>query len=160
MGAPKGNRFWENRAKHGRDLLFATPQLLWEACVEYFEWCTDNPIKDTRSFGGNQMVQRPFTMQGLCLFLGCNTAYFRQFKETCPKDFSTIIQDIEETVYQQKFEMAAIGIYKENLIARDLGLSEKIKQENTNTEPVNNFDNLSEDELQSLAIALEKLNAN
>jgi hypothetical protein len=124
--APKGNHFWKMRSVHGRDLLFASPSLLWEAACEYFEWCVNNPIVDPRSFGGKQKIQRPFTMQGLCLFLNCNTAYFRQFKDnTESKDFSTIIQDIEETVYQQKFENAAIGVYNTNIIARDLGLIDK-----------------------------------
>jgi hypothetical protein len=124
MGAPAGNQFWKLRSKHGRDKLFATPELLWKAACEYFQWCEDNPITDTRSFGGKQKIQRPFTMQGLCLYLRCNTAYFRQFKEVCSNDFSTIIQDIEDTIYQQKFELAAIGILKDNFIARELGLKE------------------------------------
>jgi hypothetical protein len=125
MAAPKGNHFWKMRSTHGRDLLFASPSLLWEAACEYFEWCVNNPIVDPRSFGGKQKIQRPFTMQGLCLFLNCNTAYFRQFKgKNKDKDFSTIIQDIEETVYQQKFENAAIGVYNQNIISRDLGLAD------------------------------------
>lgn len=127
MGAPKGNQFWKLRSKHGRDKLFATPQLMWEAACEYFEWCEKNPIKDPRSFG-QRKVQRPYTLQGLCFYLGCNTAYFRTFKAQLAegeKDFNTIIQDIEETIYRQKFENAAIGVYKENIIARDLGLTDK-----------------------------------
>lgn len=131
MGAPKGNQFWMNRAKHGRDKLFASSSLLWDAACEYFEWCVANPIVDPRSFGGKQKIQRPFTMQGLCLYLNCNTAYFRKFKsrldesEDIENDFYTVITCIEETVYQQKFENAAIGVYNTNIIARDLGLTEK-----------------------------------
>jgi len=37
MAATKGNQWWKLRAKHGRDKIFKTPALLWEACVEYFE---------------------------------------------------------------------------------------------------------------------------
>lgn len=128
MAAPKGNQFWKMRSSHGRDLLFASPTLLWEAACEYFDWCVANPIVDPRSFGGKQKIQRPFTMQGLCLFLNCNTAYFRTFKAQLKKehkDFNTVIQDIEDTVFQQKFENAAIGVYNQNIIARDLGLADK-----------------------------------
>ena len=131
MGAPVGNKFWEVRSKHGRDKLFSTPELMWEAACEYFEWCEDNPIIDPRSFG-QAKVQRPFTMQGLCAYLGCNTAHFRQFKDTSEKDFSTIISKIEETVFRQKFENAVIGVFKENIIARDLGLVDKVDAKNTN----------------------------
>jgi hypothetical protein len=124
--APKGNHFWKHRSTHGRDTLFASPTLLWEAACEYFEWCVANPIVDPRSFGGKQKIQRPFTMQGLCLFLNCNTKYFNQFIDRNEDEgFSNIIQDIRETVYQQKFENAAIGVYKENIISRDLGLADK-----------------------------------
>ena len=31
------------RSKHGRDKLFATPELLWDAACEYFQWCDENP---------------------------------------------------------------------------------------------------------------------
>ena len=43
MAAPKGNKFWMLRSKHGRDKLFATPELLWDAACEYFQWCDENP---------------------------------------------------------------------------------------------------------------------
>ena len=44
MAAPKGNQFWKLRSKHGRDKLFTTPELLWEAACEYFEWIDENPL--------------------------------------------------------------------------------------------------------------------
>lgn len=145
MAAAKGNRFWEFRSKHGRDKLFETPELLWEAACEYFLWCVNHPITDPRSFG-KAKVQRPFTMQGLCLFLGCNTGYFRTFKAQLPEgeqDFNTVIINIEETVFQQKFENAAIGIYNQSIIARDLGLADRIQTEVTNV-PLMSFDPLSD----------------
>lgn len=128
MSAPEGNKFWELRSKNGRDKLFASPKLMWNAACQYFNWCVDNPIKDPRSFGGKQMIQRPFTMEGLCRYLNCNTAYFRTFKSRltdADEGFDTVINNIEETVYQQKFENAAIGVYNQSIIARDLGLTEK-----------------------------------
>jgi len=131
MPAPKGNQFWMFRSKHGCDKLFQSPDLMWEAACEYFAWCVANPIVDPRSFGGKQKIQRPFTMQGLCLYMNCNTAYFRKFKSRLEDEneldegFDTVISCIEETVYQQKFENAIIGVYKENLIARELGLADK-----------------------------------
>lgn len=148
MAAPKGNQFWKLRNKHGRDKLFASPELMWKAACEYFEWCEANPwlrmeqIKqpgkgysdpETGEYVPPKYVlpiptARPFTMHGLCLYLGCNTAYFRQFKDALPEgelEFSTVITRIEETVYQQKFEGAAVGAFNANIIARDLGLAEK-----------------------------------
>jgi len=157
MGTIKGNRFWEQRSTHGRDTLFASPALLWEAAKEYFEWCVDNPIVDPRSFGGKQAIQRPFTMQGLCSYLDCSTGYFRTFKATQDqkKDFLAIITRIEETVYQQKFENAAIGVYNQNIIARDLGLVEKSESKveaKLDTEQID-YSQLSESALEEIANA-------
>lgn len=147
MAAPKGNEFWKLQSKHGRDKLFATPELIWEAATEYFQYCVDNPLMSTEYVGKDAtMVLVPkvqaFTLQGLCLYIGCSTAHFRNVKSTInakegelselDKAFLTIITRIEETVYHQKFINAAAGFLKENIIARDLGLTEKTDNTNNN----------------------------
>jgi hypothetical protein len=134
-GAPKGNRFWEMRAKHGRDKLFSTPELLWEAACEYFQWMDDNPLYEHKAFQylGKTVVDkvpkiRAMTLSGLCLFLGCNEAYFRNFKNQerkDGKDFSSVIERIEKTIYNQKFQGASADLLNANIIARDLGLADK-----------------------------------
>lgn len=135
MAAPKGNQFWKLRSKHGRDKLFATPELMWEAACEYFQWCDDNPWQKIETTVRGDKVdvktiptERPYTMHGLCLYLDCNTQYFSQFKRNLPegeKDFSLVITRIEETIYRQKFEGAAVGAFNANIIARDLGLVDR-----------------------------------
>jgi hypothetical protein len=135
-GAPKGNEYWKLRSKHGRDKLFETPELLWEAACEYFQWCNEHPWKRREAIKSGEMAgevmeidtERPYTLSGLCLYLGCNEAYFRIFKSQLPEgeqDFNTVISAIEQTIYTQKFEGAAVGSFNANIIARDLGLSEK-----------------------------------
>ncbi len=129
MAAPEGNQFWKLRSKHGRDKLFATPELMWEAACEYFEWCDENPFLEI-DYRGKDIIQvelpkmRPYTMHGLCLYLDCSTSYFREFKTNCTKDFLTVVTRIEETLYNQKFSGAASGFLNPNIIARDLGLKE------------------------------------
>ena len=132
MAAPKGNKFWKLRSKHGRDKLFATPGLLWEAVCEYFQWCDNNPWKTEKkketkdgSFTEETPTARPYTFSGLCFYLGCNEAYFRQFKTDCTEDFSTVINDIESVIETQQFEGAAVGAFNANIIARKLGLADK-----------------------------------
>jgi hypothetical protein len=140
MGAPKGNEFWKLRSKHGRDKLFKTPELLWEAACEYFAWCDENPFKeeDFISAGprGGEIIKlnrmRPYTLHGLCIYLDCNTSYFKNFKaqlnpdkEKLYKDFSAVLTRIEEVIYNQKFSGAAAGFLNANIIARDLGLMDK-----------------------------------
>lgn len=141
MAAPKGNQFWKIRSKHGRDKLFATSEKLWEAACEYFEWCDEHPWAETQTKirGDNTEVSntptaRPYTLTGLCIYLGCNTHYISQFKTSLPKgeeDFSSVITRIEETIYTQKFEGAAVGAFNANIIARDLGLRDGVDSNHT-----------------------------
>lgn len=133
MAAPENNRFWEQRSKHGRDKLFETPELMWEAACEYFKWCEENPLiaidykgKDAEKVEIPKM--RPFTLHGLCSYLGCNTQYFKTFKAQSHgkhEDFNTVITRIEETCYNQKFTGAACDLLNANIISRDLGLADK-----------------------------------
>lgn len=130
-----GNQFWMNRAKHGRDKLFATPELLWQAACEYFRWIEENPLYETKVFQFQGVVvtkevpiMRAMTMAGLCFYLNCNETYFRQFKANLPDGeigFSSVITDIENVVYRQKFEGAAGNLLNANIISRDLGLADK-----------------------------------
>lgn len=95
---------------------------------------------------------RPFTMVGLQLYLQCSQPYFSQFKHSLrekikpyepsdneketpeqaeirvkkAEDFLNVITWAENTIYNQKFEGAAAGIYNANIIARDLGLREGV----------------------------------
>lgn len=130
MAAPKGNTFWKLRSKHGRDKIFATPDILWDAACEYFEACIKNPIIKVDWVGGmakriNRPIERPFTITGLCIFLHVNTKYFNELKERASEDYAEVITRIEETIYSQKFSGAAAGIFNPNIIARDLGLVDK-----------------------------------
>ncbi|MDV4010027.1 DNA-packaging protein [Elizabethkingia anophelis] len=130
-----GNQFWKLRSKNGRDLLFATPNLLWEAACEYFQWVESNPLYETKVFQyqGDIVtkevpIMRAMTMRQLCFYLNCNEAYFRNFKANLTedkKDFSTVISDIEDVVYTQKFQGAAGNLLNPKIIACDLGLVEK-----------------------------------
>lgn len=130
MAAPEGNQFWKLRSKHGRDILFASPELLWEAATEYFEH-TDGRKWQKTEYNGKDAIkclvpnETPYTLTGLCLYLGCGSAYFRNFKPNASEEFKTVITRIEEVIYTQKFEGASVGAFNANIIARDLGLADK-----------------------------------
>lgn len=138
MAAPKGNKFWELRSKHGRDQLFQSSELLWKSACEYFEWCETNPLISIEFYGKDAIEcrvpkMRPFTWQGLCAYLDCHTQYFYEFKKrNKDKDFTLVISRIEDIIYRQKFEGAAAGFLNANIISRDLGLSDKIDQNVSN----------------------------
>ncbi|MBK5721409.1 DNA-packaging protein [Dysgonomonas sp. Marseille-P4677] len=145
MAAPKGNKFWKLRSKHGRDKLFASPELLLEAAYEYFEWCDKNPWQKNEAVKSGNMAgsiikvptQRPFSLSGLCNYLGCNQGYFYEFKTNCDKGFSDIITRIEELIEIQQFEGATVGAFNANIIARKLGLSDKQEITGKDGSPLN-----------------------
>ena len=134
-----GNQFWKLRSKHGRDRLFATPKLLWDAACEYFQWCEDHPLWEVKGFAFQGVVtkekfpkMRAMTLSQLCFYLNCSQSYFREFKSNLKPnesqldyDFLTVIREIEETIYNQKFQGASADLLNANIIARDLGLADR-----------------------------------
>jgi len=161
MGAPKGNTFYLKRSKHGREKLFSTPELLLQAAVEYFQWCDDNPwikkeaIKSGELAGTTMDVpmQRPYTLSGFCLYCDASEEWLREFrKRETSKDFLGVISWIESTVRLNKFEGAVVGAFNANIIARDLGLGDKVESTSTN---INYNTNLSKEEIQQISKSLE-----
>jgi hypothetical protein len=178
MAAPKGNQFWKIRSSHGRDKLFETPSLLLEACEHYFNWVDSHPLYKVEALRGGEKAgelikvptQRPYTIQGLCRYLNCNSLWFNQFERSLKdkaddvsQDYSTIITHVREIIYQQKFEGAAIGAFNANIIARELGLREQtelmgkgggpIKTEHDVNDGEIDYSKLSEDVLEAIAHA-------
>lgn len=143
----EGNQWWKRRSKHGRDVIFSDPNKMWEAACEYFEFADSNLLKSEKVFGTglrmNEAKMRPFSLKGLCIFLGVNERYFTQFKASiaCTEDFSTIISMIEDVIYQQQYDGAAAGLLNANIISRSLGLVNR-EDLTTNDESLNGFDAL------------------
>lgn len=138
--APLGNQFWKLRSKHGRNKLFESPELLWEACVEYFEhtdkrkWIKKDWVgKD--GFEVDRETETPYTLSGLCLYLDASREWWNKFKDACKErkdtDFLQVITRVEEIMHTQKFEGAAVGAFNANIISRELGLIDQKKIENS-----------------------------
>ncbi len=132
MPWPENNQFWKNVKNPGRPIEFKTPEILWKKACDYFQWCDENPLKEEKLFHYQGKISRDsvskmraYTLVELCLFLGVNEAYFRQFDTENNKEFSTIITHIRNTIYTQKFTGAAADLLNPNIIARDLGLIDK-----------------------------------
>lgn len=192
MAAPTENQFWKLRSKTGRKKLFETPELLLEACREYFNWVDAHPwykpeqlkkpyeeeYTDPKGKKQKRMVYiakvptaRPYTIQGLCIYLDCNTLWFNQFEKAIQKKiedmgeknadettlgFSKILAHVRDIIYQQKFEGAAVGAFNASIIQRDLSL---IDRTDITTKGNEVMADKSDDELkQLLQDTLTKLN--
>lgn len=130
-----GNAFWQQRSRHGREKLFANAMLMWEAAMEYFKWCDDNPLKKAELVKYEGLaeqvdvdVRRPYTFTGVCLYLGVHDNYLIQFKNALKpeeKEFSQVIAMIEKTVANQQIEGAMSGFFNGNIVSRVQGLVDK-----------------------------------
>lgn len=134
MPAPKGNRFWEARSSHGRKPIFGSPEELWTACLEYFEWVEANPLYEAKAFssGGKVTVKnlpkmRAMTIDGLCIFLDISVQTWHDYAKR--EGFIEVTTRAEKVIRSQKFAGAAADLLNANIIARDLGLADK--QEHT-----------------------------
>ena len=130
MAAPTGNKFWLQRSSHGRKPVFATPEDMWKAACEYFEWIYNNPLYERKVFNYQGEIvstdvpkMRAMTEAGLCFFLDIGTSTLHDYKNK--EDFSDVISKIEQVIFTQKFEGAAADQLNANIIARELGLADK-----------------------------------
>ncbi len=72
---------------------------------------------------------RPFTIWGLCTFLGISHDVWVDYRKGRP-DLSEVIKTVDGIIRQQKFDGASAGLLNANIIARDLGLSDKTELQN------------------------------
>jgi hypothetical protein len=160
MGAPKGNQFWKLRSEHGREKLFESADLLWEAAQQYFNWCDGHPwYKVEAARQGRPMKDEdgnlkepdkllkvpnviPYTLSGLTLYLDASERYWSSFRsnirktlddninDTLSEDFLRVIERIETIIKTQKLTGAAVGVFNANIISRELGMADKIEARN------------------------------
>jgi len=149
--APKGNQFWKARSSHGRTPTFASPEVLWGACCEYFEWVASNPLQAAElvKFQGKATVKytprmRAMTVRGLCIFLDIVKATWQNYQKR-GEGFLTVCTRVEEIIAQQKFEGAAGDLLNASIIARDLGLADKREIRVEKLEDLHEWDELDGD---------------
>lgn len=141
MAAPAGNEFWKARSTHGRNPIFESPEELWEACEEYFQWVEDNPLYEARPFAYQGLVtvenlpkMRAMTLAGLCIFLDISRQTWLNY--CANEDFFEVTTRVDEIIYSQKFAGAAADLLNANIIARDLGLAEKNEHSGKDGAPI------------------------
>lgn len=143
MAAPKGNKYWQFRDKHGRDFKY-TPEGLWEEAVKYFEWISvkvwnkKEPIKSGDMAGKliDIPTQTPMSIQSFCLFADIDDNTFTRYeKGKGYEDFWAITTRVKGIIESNQFEGATVGAYNPNIIARKLGLSENTNVKVTAEQP-------------------------
>ena len=163
MTFQSGNRFWEFRSTHGRKPIFESPEQLWDACCQYFDWNEKNPLWEVKSYmyqGAPVQDQIPkmraMTISGLCIFLDISINCWKGYKEKT--DFLMVTTRAEEIIRTQKFEGAAAEFLNPNIIARDLGLADKSEVTGKDGSPIEITDSTPREQARKLLFALELLN--
>jgi hypothetical protein len=128
----------EEKRPVGRPKNIESPEQLWLLFRQYMKWAKENPRTKQDFVGkdGNEierMLERPLTWVGFevyCLerMIISDLGDYERNKENRYAEFATIVRAIKRYIEQDQFEGAAVGLYKENIIARKLGLADK--QEN------------------------------
>lgn len=121
---------------------YEDPNDLLVKITEYFQWSVDNPLYvTTTGFYMGQATDhqserpRPFTMGAMFTFIGISKMGYQDWKTNRP-DLWPVMQWAEETIHNQKFGHAAIGVYNATLIARDLGLADRTELTGADGAPV------------------------
>ena len=138
MSAPLGNQFYKLVENPGRPRKYQ-PAELWEKLIDYMEWLNDNPYQEEKGFAYmGQVTKESFnklhvpTIDGFCLFAGIDSKTWRNYKKE--ENYIPIIETIKKVIYEQKFTAAAADLVNANIISRELGLAEHIKQKSATLE--------------------------
>lgn len=146
----RGNQFWKLRTVHRPDKLFGDGALLWEEACKYFDWCDRHPwlraelVKYKGDYEEADVpLGRPYTLDGLTVFLGVSGGYFRALKSGIKtrleagrakvedEEILATVERIEQTVRTQQIEGAAVGVFNSNLISRINNIAENLNANNT-----------------------------
>lgn len=108
MAAPKGNKFWLARSKHGRNPKFSDPEKLWEACCEYFDWVEKHPLWETKAFSFQGTItkarlpkMRAMTLSGLFLFLDIDRKTWEAYAKK--KIYSRSLRELKASYMSRNF---------------------------------------------------------
>jgi hypothetical protein len=112
-----------------------TPEQLWELFEKYQESLQILKIPQSHVKLGVVYleVKEPMTFEGFECWLADNDiiqdlGHYSANTDSAYEAYRTIITRIRKNIYSHNFNRAAVGLYKENLIARQLGMADKVQE--------------------------------
>jgi len=106
-------------------IAFDDPKELFAAAIEYFRWCDNYPIQTSKAIingkeAGSTVTTkktRPYTLDGLCVHLGCSKEYLIDVSESCSKEslWAIVVNRIMSVIRVQNIEMSIIGEFNPNV---------------------------------------------
>lgn len=126
----------------GRPLKFKPDELL-KKFVEYIQWAKEHPIETVYQTSGTSytgdsygninknLKPRLISIGGFLVFIGQTESWWKNLEEgKRAEEFLKVKEKIKNYCESYQKEMAAAGIFKENIISRLLGLKDKQEVEN------------------------------
>lgn len=154
----------------GRTPKYTPLDLIREFC-EYVESLRNSPLeveteyRQQSSASGESSARKaqvrrqrfdrpPKVYDFVVRWLGMSESWWRLLgtSKRYSKLFLTVKEKIERYCYDCKFDGAVIGVYNASIIARDLGLKDRVEYETTKSE-----DNMTLDEINAEIARLQKL---
>jgi hypothetical protein len=104
------------------------PHEVLEQAINYFIYTQKNPLIEEKVFGSGYKTTvkhiRAMTVKGFCVYACIHYDTWNAYKKD--KRYSDIVKLVEQIIFMQKFEGAAVDLLNANFIARELGLAEKV----------------------------------
>lgn len=136
--------------KPGRPFKF-TPKEFDLAWQQYFQWVDNNPWYKNEAVKSGELAgtiikvptARPYSEIGFCAFHNLGEKYLQQLAKNLDnkniegvslddhEELSSVLTQARARCYAQKFEGASVGAFNANIIARDLGLTDKQETKHT-----------------------------
>lgn len=114
-----------------------SPEKLWRLFTEYVKHESNSPLYKREYVGkdGEEKdtpLQVPITFEGFECYLADNDIIqdlgdYSKDKDNRYKEYAPIITRIRNNCFVQNFKGAAVGLFNANLIAKKLGLIEKVQ---------------------------------
>lgn len=122
-----GNNMWMLRDIHRAPALVDGPEKLLKLCLEYIEFCKENPIFKREAIKGGDRAgdiieihtDRPWTIKGFCSFVSRSPVWYRKmrFDNKQDSEFMEIMNWFDNCCESQRLDMALVGIYNPSLVA-------------------------------------------
>jgi len=124
----------------GQPRAIETALELLDTFDAYRKHCHDNPvpIEKTQLFEGEvqrwtEHKRKPLSVQGFSQWCGVTTKTFYSWRKLEDEEYAYTAQLILDAVHEDRFEGGLVGQYHAMLVARSMGLTEKIEQEVLNS---------------------------
>jgi hypothetical protein len=141
----------------GRPRIFESAKEMHNKIEEYFEWCDEQVREYTDKKGNIHIIYKPYTVSGLCLYLGMTRETLCQYEKK--EGFSDTIKNAKNRIENWVEEHSltgelnpAVSIFN---LKNNFGWTDKqeIESKNTNTNINTDISDLPPEALEEIAKA-------